>query len=166
MHKLILMLLLPAALVLALAACGDDDDDGGDDGGQTETDAPDDGGDGPVAVTLQEFSVNPSTTTHAAGSIEFDIKNEGPEDVHEFVVLKTDLAANALPTADDGSVDEAGGGIEVEGEVEDLTVGATATLTVDLETGKYVLICNIVEEEDGDTVVHYQNGMRTQFTVE
>jgi len=37
---------------------------------------------------------------------------------------------------------------------------------VDLDAGNYVLICNIVEEEDGETVSHYQEGMRTPFTVE
>jgi hypothetical protein len=38
---------------------------------------------------------------------------------------------------------------------------------VDLESGSYVLICNIVEKEEGGEVEsHYQNGMRTEFTVE
>jgi len=40
------------------------------------------------------------------------------------------------------------------------------TLTVSLDAGSYVFICNIVEEEGQDTIVHHQQGMRTGFTVE
>jgi hypothetical protein len=29
-----------------------------------------------------------------------------------------------------------------------------------------VFICNIVEEEGGETIAHYQQGMRVAFTVE
>jgi uncharacterized cupredoxin-like copper-binding protein len=133
--------------LLSLVACG---------GGEETT----------VAVTLQEFSVLPAQDSAPAGSITFDVENTGPEDIHEFVVIKTDLAPDALPTAEDGSVDETGEGIEVIGEIEDLATGSTETLNVDLDAGSYVLICNIVEEEGGDTLVHYALGMRTGFTVE
>jgi hypothetical protein len=134
--------------LLSLAACG----------GGTET---------TVAVTVQEFSVLPAQDSAPAGSITFDVENTGPEDTHEFVVIKTDLAPDALPTAEDGSVEETGEGIdEVIGEIEDIAVGSTETLKTDLEAGSYVLVCNIVEEEGGDTLVHYALGMRTGFTVE
>jgi uncharacterized cupredoxin-like copper-binding protein len=133
--------------LLSLVACG---------GGEETT----------VAVTLQEFSVLPAQDSAPAGSITFEVENTGPEDTHEFVVIKTDLAPDALPTAEDGSVDETGEGMEVIGEIEDLATGSTETLIVDLDAGSYVLICNIVEEEGGDTLVHYQLGMRTGFTVE
>ena len=133
--------------LLSLVACG---------GGEETT----------VAVTLQEFSVLPAQDSAPAGSITFDVENTGPEDIHEFVVIKTDLAPDALPTAEDGSVDETGEGMEVIGEIEDLATGATETLRVDLDAGSYVFICNIVEEEGGDSLVHYALGMRTGFTVE
>lgn len=168
MRKFMLMLALPAALLVAVGACGDDDDDdsgGDDDAAETQTEPADDGT-GPVDVRLQEFAVVPSATSHEPGAFDFNVENGGPEDVHELVVIKTDLPANALPTVADGSVAEAGEGIEVIAEVEGLEVDATATLAVDLEAGSYVLLCNIVEEEDGETIVHYQQGMRTLFTVE
>jgi len=168
MRKLILLSLIPAALLLVTAAaCGDDDDD--DDGNGGATTAPDGTGDGEgtdVAITLQEFSVIPSPLSAAPGTVNFNISNDGPDDPHEFVVIKTDLAPDALPTVEDGSVDEEGEGIEVKDEVEDLEVGGTETLTVDLEAGAYVLICNIVEEEDGETESHYAEGMHAGFTVE
>ena len=119
-----------------------------------------------VDVTLQEFAVIPAASSAAAGDVTFDVTNEGPDDVHEFVVFKTDLAPDALPTAADGSVDEEGEGVELIDEIEDIAVGDTPTLTVSLDAGSYVFICNIVEEEGGETISHYQQGMRVAFTAE
>jgi uncharacterized cupredoxin-like copper-binding protein len=119
-----------------------------------------------VDVTVQEFAVIPAESSAPAGDVTFDVTNEGPDDVHEFVVFKTDLAPDALPTAADGSVDEEGEGVELIDEIEDIAVGDTPTLTVSLDAGSYVFICNIVEEEGGETIAHYQQGMRVAFTVE
>jgi len=141
--------------VLALVAAGCSDDDGG------ETSSG-----GTVEVTLQEFAVLPSPDSVPAGEVTFDVTNTGPEDVHEFVVFATDLAPDALPTAPDGSVDETGEGVELIDEIEEIAVGETPTLTVTLDAGSYVLICNIVEDEGADTIVHYQQGMRVGFTAE
>jgi hypothetical protein len=125
------------------------------------------GGGGTVAVTLQEFSINPDSDSAAAGEVTFEATNEGPNDPHELVVIRTDLAADALPMSEDGGVDEGGEGIEeVIGEIEEFPVGETESATFDLEAGSYVLICNVVEEEDGELESHYVEGMRTPFTVE
>ncbi len=143
-----------------LVACGEDDGPEGD--GATT-----------VQVTLDEWAVSTEPATTPSGEVTFELANAG-EEVHEFVVIRTDLGLLDLPTADDGSVDEEGAeDLEVLGEVEDIAARATETLTLDLETGQYVLICNIVEEEmemdememEHDSS-HYQNGMRTGFTVE
>jgi uncharacterized cupredoxin-like copper-binding protein len=119
-----------------------------------------------VDVTVQEFAVIPAESSAPAGDVTFDVMNEGPDDTHEFVVFKTDLAPDALPTAADGSVDEEGEGVELIDEIEDIAVGDTPTLTVTLDAGSYVFICNLVEEEGGETIAHYQQGMRVAFTVE
>ena len=140
-------------LVLAafgLGACG-----GGDGGGE----------EGAVHVTLQEFAVVPDSDSTEAGDVTFDVTNEGPDDTHEFVVIRTDLAPDALPTSADGSVDEEGEGVEVVDELEDVEVGDSRDLTIDLDAGSYVLICNVVEEDEGKTEAHYKLGMRTAFTV-
>jgi uncharacterized cupredoxin-like copper-binding protein len=42
-------------------------------------------------------------------------------------------------------------------EIEDIEKGATPKLTIDLDAGSYVLICNVAG--------HYRQGMRTSFTV-
>ena len=117
-----------------------------------------------VGVTLQEWAVVPETTTIPAGSVTFDISNTGPEDEHEFVVVRTDTPAGDLPTADTGAVDEEASGLEVVDEVEELPAGGTESLTVNLEAGHYVLLCNIYSAEENEA--HYQMGMRTDITVE
>jgi iron uptake system component EfeO len=121
-----------------------------------------------VQVALQEWAIVPDTASASAGDVTFEIENTGDE-THEFVILRTDLDVLDLPTAEDGSVDEEGAGIEVVDEVEDLAAGASETLTVDLESGNYALICNIVEEEMDMEMEHdpshFQSGMRTSFTV-
>jgi uncharacterized cupredoxin-like copper-binding protein len=125
------------------------------------------GGGGNVDVTLQEFAVLPAEDSVSAGEVTFNVTNDGPDDEHEFVLFRTDLDAGALPTAEDGSVDEEGEGVTLIDEIEGMAVGANESLTVDLEAGAYVMLCNIVETaEDGTVEVHYQLGMRTAFTVE
>jgi uncharacterized cupredoxin-like copper-binding protein len=137
---------VPIVAVLAIVAssCGDDE----------ET----------VQITLQEFAVAADPASVPAGSVTFEATNEGPDDVHEFVVIATDLAVTELPTVEDGSVDEAGEGLEVIGEIEDIPVGETQSVTLDLEAGNYALICNIYDADEDEA--HYQEGMRTSFTVE
>jgi uncharacterized cupredoxin-like copper-binding protein len=109
-----------------------------------------------VAAKLSEFKIELAATTAPAGSVTFALTNGGTT-VHEFVVFKTDLAADKLPLAADGTeVDEAGAGLTAVDEVEDIAVGATASLPVDLVAGHYVLICNIP--------AHYTSGMRAAFT--
>jgi uncharacterized cupredoxin-like copper-binding protein len=130
-------------LALVAAACGG--------GGET------------VDIILQEFAVSADPSSVGAGEVTFDVTNEGPDDVHEFVVIRTDLGPTELPTDENGAVDESGEGIEVVEEIEDIPVGESESLTLDLEAGNYVLICNIFDEAEQEA--HYAEGMRTSFTV-
>lgn len=147
------------ALALAIAACGPI---GGDDLSPEGTvSVP---GGTPVNVTLSEYSVETDIANAPAGEITFHVTNEGPNDVHQFlVILADDLAPDALPTLEDGSVDtENGEGVDEIQIIEAIAVDETKDLTISLEIGDYVLICNFVE--DGES--HYQEGMRTAFRVE
>ncbi len=143
---------------IALAACG------GAAATAAPASAPSSGS--AAAVTLQEWAVVPAQATAKAGSVTFNVTNNGPDDTHEFVVFKTDLGQRDLPTNADGSVNEEGAGVTAIGEIEDVLVGTTSSVTFDLEPGKYVLVCNLVEEADGTTEVHYALGMSAGFTVE
>lgn len=152
-RKMAVSLAAITALALVAAACSSDDE-GGDTGAGGST----------VAVTLQEFAVIPASASAAAGEVTFEVTNEGPDDVHEFVVFQTDLAPDALPTGADGSVDEAGEGLTLIDEIEDIAVGDAPTLTVNLEAGNYALICNIYDASEDEA--HYQEGMFIGFTVD
>lgn len=115
-------------------------------------------GAGAVTVTEEDGKITPSTTTAAAGPVSFAVTNSGTL-THEFVVIKTDLPADQLPTTADGSeVDESATGLTVVDEVEDISVGATENLDVTLDAGHYVLICNVP--------THYGLGMHVDFTVQ
>jgi uncharacterized cupredoxin-like copper-binding protein len=111
--------------------------------------------DQPIAVTLNSFSLTPSATSAPAGSVTFNVTNAAAADVHEFVIVQTDLAADQLPVAADNTVDEAA--VTVVDEIEDIAPSGTGTLTVDLAAGHYVLICNVA--------AHYSQGMHSDFTV-
>lgn len=107
----------------------------------------------PISVDLKEFTVTPSSKTATAGSIVFNVKNAGAA-VHEFVVIKTDLKADALPVSG-STVDETK--LTPVDEIEDIAVGATPSLTVTLAAGHYALICNVE--------THYGLGMHADFDV-
>jgi uncharacterized cupredoxin-like copper-binding protein len=123
-----------ATLVLVLGAC-------------SATEGP------TAAATLRDDAIAVSPARAVAGSVRFDVENAGTI-VHEFEIFRTDLPPDALPT--DGSVvdDE---GMEAIDEVEDIAPGTSTTLTVDLSSGSYVLICNLPD--------HYGKGMHAGFTV-
>src|SRR5262245_38319694 len=117
-----------------------------------------------VNVTEQEFAILPASATAPAGPVTFKVTNTGPDEVHEFVVLSTELAPDALPTKQDGSADEEGAGVTPVDEIEDIAVGDSPALTVSLDPGNYVFICNIVDADTGES--HYHEGMRVGFTVQ
>jgi hypothetical protein len=98
------------------------------------------GGSGPVAIELDEWTLTSGPV--AAGPVDFAITNVG-EFPHEFVVIKGDSYAT-LPQTPAGAVDEAQLPADaVIGEAEDIAPGASASLSVELEPGNYVFICNI-----------------------
>jgi uncharacterized cupredoxin-like copper-binding protein len=109
-----------------------------------------------ITAGLSEFKIDLSAANAAAGPVTFALTNNGTT-MHEFVVFQTDLAVDKLPMTADGTiVDEAGAGITLVDEVEDIEVGAAASLDVTLPAGHYVLICNIP--------AHYASGMHADFT--
>jgi uncharacterized cupredoxin-like copper-binding protein len=135
------------------AGCGDDDDGGEAAGG------------GEVNVVVSEFTVEPEQESVDAGEVTFVVENQGGE-THEFLVVDAD-SADDLPVDADGAFDEAVFGEDkVLDEVEDIESGDTAELTLDLEPGDYVLLCNVVEEEDTEVESHFAEGMHATFTVE
>jgi uncharacterized cupredoxin-like copper-binding protein len=113
---------------------------------------------GQVAVSEKDFEISLASTSAPAGKVTFSVANDGPS-THEFVVFKTDLDADQLPTDSKGDADEEGTGVTHIDEIEDIAAGTSDnTLEVDLKAGSYVLICNLPG--------HYKLGMHTAFTVQ
>ncbi len=155
MHRKVIAVLAVLAFGLPLTACGGDDSKDGGGGSNAEGTT--------VTVGLKEFAISTSQASVPAGAVTFEATNDGPEDEHEMVVIKTDLGLLDLPTDATGTVDEEGEGVEAIGEIEEFGVNQTKDLTLDLAPGNYVLICNIYTQSENES--HYQEGMRTSFTV-
>lgn len=139
------------AIALLLVACGDDD-------GEAEP-AADTGdvGEG-LRVSLTEWAITGENGApfepHPAGKINFEVHNDGSA-IHELAIVKTGLAAAALPR-DGSKVDEAKAG-ELIGRVKQFQAGEVKSGSFELAAGKYALICNIPG--------HYQRGMHAEFEV-
>ena len=111
--------------------------------------------DGPaVEASMTEFAIVADASADANG-VTFRVANDGAI-AHEFVVVKSDLAATELPQAA-GVADESQ--FEVVGRIDQwLGGGEVREATFNLTPGKYLLICNLPG--------HYQLGMVAAFTVE
>jgi len=94
-------------------------------------------------ASLSEFKIALDNSNLAAGSVTFTVANKGTI-AHEFVVLKTDLSPDAIPSNGEGGIEEEGNEkIEVIDEAEDIAPGVTTSLTVDLKPGRYLVMCNV-----------------------
>ena len=72
-------------------------------------------------VALTTYKITLSTASAKAGEVVFHVHNDAVDQVHEFVVFKTDLPEDQLPLTSEGIVDEEGAGITFIDEVEDVT---------------------------------------------
>jgi uncharacterized cupredoxin-like copper-binding protein len=128
------------ALALLLAACG-----GPPEGAPAGSH---------VVALLTDYKITVSVPSVKAGKIKIGVRNLATME-HSFQVLKTDLPPDKLPV--DGATSKAKEDGKV-GEIASIAAGKSASVTVDLTPGKYVLICNVAG--------HYVLGMRTGFTVD
>jgi hypothetical protein len=124
-----------------------------------------------VKVKLVDFAIDRQPKSVPAGEVTFDLTNDGyatdadgdpvpsiSGGQHNFEVLRTDLPAGDLPVSDlNFAVEVEAPGIESSGSVQPLPDGASESLTVTLESGTYVLICNLTS--------HYQRGMWAKLSV-
>ncbi len=136
------------------------------------------GGSSAIAAELSEWAIRLDPVTGKAGPVTFTIRNAGEKE-HEFLIIKTDMRADSLPVKDD-ELDVAAfgpmnmdmgstapgqslgmGGMEhpagTVGQAEGIAAGENRTLTVELEAGHYVIVCNLT--------AHYSKGMRADFDV-
>lgn len=110
----------------------------------------------PVGAALSEYRVVVARTL-PAGLTQLTARNSGAK-THELVVVRTDVAPDALPTTAGGDVDEKAAALTKVGEVEDVASGRAKSLRVTLRPGRYVMFCN----EPG----HYRAGMTAGVDVQ
>lgn len=123
---------------------------------------------GTVGVTLAEGSLRPDAQSVRAGRVTFDIRNAGRVE-HELLVVKTDLAPDALPMGLEGpavklagevvlGVPHAHGSHEAKRAAQrHVPPGRSRRETISLAPGKYVLLCSLPG--------HYESGQRAALTV-
>ena len=107
-----------------------------------------------LTVDMKEYSITLSPATVKAGVVKIGIRNVGTM-VHDFDLIKTDLAPDKLP------IDGASAKAKTDGLVKqmiNIAQGRVTTLEANLEAGHYVIICNVAG--------HYQLGMRAELTVQ
>jgi uncharacterized cupredoxin-like copper-binding protein len=111
----------------------------------------------PVNVHEHDFALTTDAPLVHAGYVTFHVHNTGPS-THEFIVARTDVAADALPLhKDDITVDEDSPQIHEVGSLGGVRLDATRNLTLKLDPGHYVLFCNFAG--------HYRGGMYALLTV-
>jgi hypothetical protein len=156
-----------------------------------------------VSVALIDFAVEAAPDSVPAGRVTFNVRNDGgthdlcvlrtdlpaadlPEDEPGTLTRIGDPVTGEIETLDllERGPD-LGPGVEVDkpdltapeievlGSIEPIKEGQTDVLTLELESGHYVLICNLVDfdfDQAGNVIEvgdsHYERGMRTDFSVE
>ncbi|MBW3578139.1 MAG: hypothetical protein KY462_10455 [Actinobacteria bacterium] len=151
-------------VVLLLGGCGRGAETTGGGSASVACEPVGGGGGTEVPVTLDEWSVTPATATTPAGTVTFLADNVGDEP-HELVVVEADDVAS-LPVDASGALDEAA--LEegaLVGEIEAFPAGERCPGTFQLSAGSYVLLCNLVEEENGEVESHLALGMHSPLEV-
>ncbi len=136
---------------LGLASCAADPSDvQSSDGSQSEAIS------NKISGSVSEWKVDVSSHTAEAGEVIFAIANFGSMP-HEFIVVKTDYEPGKIPLGENNRFDEEGEGITAIDELKEWPVNQAGVLKVNLDEGKYQLLCNIAG--------HYEAGMYTEFNV-
>ncbi len=109
-----------------------------------------------VDLSKATMGIKLSRTSAPHGVVTFKVTNSSKDTIHEMIVMYLADPSKPLPYLDgEQRVDEDKAGDK--GEVSELDPGKSGSLTVPLQPGKYLLICNVPG--------HYAAGMWTEFDV-
>lgn len=119
---------------------------------------------GEIHLTLDEYSITMEEETVPTGHVKIEATNDGTEP-HEVYVVRA-ASIDDLPTDDDGALDvDALDEGDLVGEIEPIAPGEECAQVFELEAGDHVLLCNIVEIEDGEAEAHLQEGMALEVSI-
>lgn len=102
------------------------------------------------------FVIVPHEDAVSAGTVTFNVVNRDTTE-HNLLVIRTDFPPDELPV-DPASAVVAESAVDVVARVDAFVPGEPVPLTVELEPGPYVLICNVP--------THYVLGMHAPLTVD
>jgi uncharacterized cupredoxin-like copper-binding protein len=107
-----------------------------------------------LRIGERDFHITAPRTARA-GEVTVSVHNHGPE-THELIIVRArgahlPLRGDAM-TVDEDAVERA-----TAGTVDDIDPRTTATATVHLRPGRYVMFCNMFG--------HYRGGMHTDLEV-
>ena len=109
---------------------------------------------GDMSKAMMGVFAVPSTVP--AGEVTFTATNRSTDTIHEMILIKVTDPKKPLPyLAADNKIDEDAAGHL--GEVSELDPSKSGSLTMKLDPGTYMLLCNIPG--------HYMAGMWTTITV-
>jgi plastocyanin len=118
-----------------------------------------------MTVSMNDFSFAPSANLKAGPQmIKFENKGKQP---HEAVVMRLAEGVTADDFVEMASADEWPDGpppVTAAGGGAPLDPGGTSYVSMDLEPGKYMVICYVPDPEGG--MPHFAKGMVDEFTVE
>jgi uncharacterized cupredoxin-like copper-binding protein len=110
-----------------------------------------------LTAEVKEWAISLSGASTAAGEVTFGLTNAG-NIPHEFIVVRSDVDGEALLEQVDPAtsrLDEAS--LDAIGEQPEFSPGETKVLTLDLEPGRYVVLCNIAG--------HFSSGMYADLEI-
>jgi len=115
-----------------------------------------------VVVTLEDFVFSFSRTPRPGRQV-IEIRNAGRQS-HEMVLVRLapgKTVQDVLATIEHPEAEQAGVPV---GGVTPMSVGAANWISVDLEAGRYALIC-FIPDVTGDRKPHFMHGMTKEFEV-
>ena len=112
------------------------------------------GMDGDMVMAKMGVNANPNTVRR--GTVTFKVTNLASQMIHEVIVARIPEGTEKLPY-DETTQRADPDALLTFGSVKEIDPHKTASLTVDLKPGKYLLYCNLPG--------HYMAGMWTLFDV-
>jgi uncharacterized cupredoxin-like copper-binding protein len=110
----------------------------------------------PEMVSEADAGMRLSQKSAPAGVVTFKVSNTSKETIHEMVLVYLKNPTKPLPYMDgENRVDE--DKVVTKGEVSELDPGKSGSLTVALQPGRYLLMCNVPG--------HFESGMWSEFEV-
>jgi uncharacterized cupredoxin-like copper-binding protein len=117
---------------------------------------------GPIAITANEYSFEGVPRELIAGEHRFQLTNIGDEP-HEMVLVRLKDGVSSVDQVLALPQEEAMSKVEMVGQAQAEPGKRSEKLTVNLQPGRYALLCFVPTGENGPP--HVEHGMKASFTV-